>query len=146
MGEYYGRITRHVAYFLLAKLALNAEVYTDDVWTDNLRPNGADIEFTIDGTRANAWEATIYYCDKIAEAGYNLEPDYRTNYYIPISSFIYSGRVIIIMQRLTDLVERTVRLPLWMFLKHSATVQKMKIHDLISAILMTILPILTEIL
>lgn len=79
-GEYYGRVTLHVAYFLLAKLALNAEVYTDDVWTDGLRPNGADIEFTIDGAKKNAWETTIYYCDKIADAGYDLEPDYRTNF------------------------------------------------------------------
>ena len=41
-GPYYGRITRPVVTFLLAKLALNAEVYTDNDWTDNehilLRP------------------------------------------------------------------------------------------------------------
>lgn len=79
-GEYYGRVTRHVAYFLFAKLALNAEVYTDDVWTDGLKPNGADIEFTIDGAKKNPWETTIYYCDKIADAGYDLETDYRTNF------------------------------------------------------------------
>lgn len=79
-GEYYGRVTLHVAYFLLAKLALNAEVYTDDVWTDGLRPDGKNIEFTIDGAKKNAWETTIYYCDKIADAGYDLEPDYRTNF------------------------------------------------------------------
>ena len=29
-GNYYGRVTRPVAWFLLAKLSLNAEVYTDD--------------------------------------------------------------------------------------------------------------------
>lgn len=32
-GPYYGRITRPVVTFLLAKLALNAEVYTDNDWT-----------------------------------------------------------------------------------------------------------------
>lgn len=35
MGNYYGRITTPVANFLLAKLALNAEIYCDDNWTDN---------------------------------------------------------------------------------------------------------------
>ncbi len=33
-GNYYGRITRPVAHFLLAKLMINAEVYADDDWTD----------------------------------------------------------------------------------------------------------------
>lgn len=47
-GDYYGRITRPVAYFLLAKLALNAEVYTDNDWTDGVRPDGGTISFTID--------------------------------------------------------------------------------------------------
>ena len=34
-GEYYGRVTRPVAFTYLAKLALNAEVYNDDNWIDN---------------------------------------------------------------------------------------------------------------
>ena len=38
-GEYYGRITKPVAYFLLAKLALNSEIYTADNWTDNFASN-----------------------------------------------------------------------------------------------------------
>ena len=65
-GEYYGRITKPVAYFLLAKLALNAEVYADDNWTDGTKLDGKNIKFTVDGTEMNAWEATIAYCDKIA--------------------------------------------------------------------------------
>lgn len=36
-GEYYGRMTKAAAYFLMAKLALNAEVYTDNDWTDQSR-------------------------------------------------------------------------------------------------------------
>ena len=48
-GEYYGRITKPVAYFLLAKLALNAEIYTDDNWTDGSKPDGKTIKFTVDG-------------------------------------------------------------------------------------------------
>ena len=39
-GEYYGRMTRPVACFLLAKLFLNVEIYTDNDWTDGSRPSG----------------------------------------------------------------------------------------------------------
>lgn len=39
-GNYYGHMTRPVVDFLLAKLLLNAEVYSDDDWTDWLRPDG----------------------------------------------------------------------------------------------------------
>jgi hypothetical protein len=79
-GEYYGRITQPVAYFLLARLALNAEVYTDNDWTDNDRQDGKDIKFTIDGVEKNAWEATVAFCDKITELGYELESDFGTNF------------------------------------------------------------------
>ena len=79
-GEYYGRITKPVAYFLLAKLALNSEVYTDDDWTDGNRPNGKDIKFTVDGQQMNAWEATIAYCDKIKALGYTLEKNFQANF------------------------------------------------------------------
>ena len=90
-GKYYGRITRPVAYFLLAKLALNAEIYAYDDWTkgyDN-RPSGKDITFFVredesslvnGGKELNAWETCIYYCDKLAEAGYTLEDDYAFNF------------------------------------------------------------------
>lgn len=71
-GEYYGRMTKAVGYFLLAKLALNAEVYTDDNWTDNNRPNGTDIKFTVDGKEMNCWEAVVAYADKIKACGYEL--------------------------------------------------------------------------
>lgn len=79
-GEYYGRITKPVAYFLLAKLALNAEVYADDNWTDGTKLDGKNIKFTVDGTEMNAWEATIAYCDKIAGLGYKLEPKFESNF------------------------------------------------------------------
>ena len=79
-GEYYGRITKPVAYFLLAKLALNAEVYADDNWTDGTKLDGKNIKFTVDGTEMNAWEATITYCDKIAGLGYKLEPKFESNF------------------------------------------------------------------
>lgn len=81
-GIYYGRITRPVVYFLLAKLALNAEIYTDNDWTDNQRPNGKDIHFTVDGKQLNSWETVIHYCDQLEALGYDLEPNYQTNFSI----------------------------------------------------------------
>lgn len=79
-GNYYGRVTRPVAWFLLAKLALNAEVYTDDNWTDSYRPDGKTIMFDVDGTQKNAWLTCIHYCNLIASAGYSLEKDYTKNF------------------------------------------------------------------
>ncbi len=80
MGNYYGRVTQPVAHFLLAKLALNAEIYCDDNWTDGVPQNGKEILFTVDGKRLNAWQTCIKYCDKLAEAGYVLESDYSYNF------------------------------------------------------------------
>ena len=98
-GNYYGRITRPVAHFLLAKLALNAEIYMYDDWTKGYdkRPKGKDIYFmvqTADGSslinggkasasksqKLNAWETCIFYCDKLAEEGYVLEDDDAFNF------------------------------------------------------------------
>ncbi len=81
-GPYYGRITRPVVTFLLAKLALNSEVYTDNDWTDGQRPDGKNIKFTVNGSELNAWETVIYYCDQLKTMGYKLEPEYETNFYI----------------------------------------------------------------
>ena len=80
MGNHYGRITAPVVHFLLAKLALNAEIYCDDNWTDGIRPNGKELFFQVDGEQLNAWEACIRYCDKLAESGYVLEKDYSYNF------------------------------------------------------------------
>ena len=80
MGNFYGRVTAPVVHFLLAKLALNAEVYCDDNWTDGIMPDGNKIFFTVDGERLNAWDACVKYCDKLADAGYMLESDYGYNF------------------------------------------------------------------
>ena len=80
MGNYYGRVTTPVVHFLLAKLALNAEIYCDDNWTDGVPQNGKEIFFTVDGEQLNAWQTCIRYCDKLAEAGYQLEGDYSYNF------------------------------------------------------------------
>ena len=93
-GNYYGRITQPVVNFLLAKLALNAEIYMYDDWTQGYasRPKGSDIHFSVpasdaslrngdkvDCRKLNAWETCIYYCDKLAE-GYVLESDDSFNF------------------------------------------------------------------
>ncbi|MBQ3191768.1 MAG: RagB/SusD family nutrient uptake outer membrane protein [Bacteroides sp] len=80
MGNHYGRITAPVVHFLLAKLALNAEIYCDDNWTDGICLNGKELFFQVDGEQLNAWEACVRYCDKLAESGYVLEKDYSYNF------------------------------------------------------------------
>ena len=94
-GNYYGRITQPVVNFLLAKLALNAEIYMYDDWTQGYasRPKGSDIHFSVpasdaslrngdkvDCRKLNAWETCIYYCDKLAEEDYDLESDDSFNF------------------------------------------------------------------
>lgn len=103
-GAYYGRMTKSVAYFLLAKLAINAQVYADDNWVDNNGvPNGAT-DFTIGGTNLGAWKATIAYCDSITNQGYSLNSGYALNFsvrnegspenifVIPMDPAIYKAR------------------------------------------------------
>lgn len=79
-GAYYGRFTKPVAYMVLAKLALNAEVYSDSDWRDGSRPDGKNIKFTVDGKEMNAWEATIAYVDKLDALGYKLQGDFSENF------------------------------------------------------------------
>jgi len=62
-GDYYGRITRPVALFALAKLMLGCNVYGN----------------TADDTAA-AYTACIGYCDSIEALGYALEPSYEANF------------------------------------------------------------------
>lgn len=105
-GVYYGRMTQPVVWFLLAKLALNAEVYTDDDWTDGSRLDGKSIFFEVEGQRLNAWQTVNYYCEKITAAGYTLEKDYKANFavfnesseenifVIPMSKTLYTNQFI----------------------------------------------------
>lgn len=79
-GDYYGRITRPVVNFLLAKLALNAEIYADDDWTDEDKLDGKDIFFTVNGNKLNAWQTCVWYCDQLTQEGYELETDYASNF------------------------------------------------------------------
>lgn len=79
-GNYYGRLTRPVACFLLAKLALNAEIYMDNNWVDDTHPDGKTIFFDVDGNTFNAWQTVEFYCDQITALGYRLESDYSANF------------------------------------------------------------------
>ena len=79
-GSYYGRITRPVVYFLLAKMNLNAEIWTDNDWTDENRPDGKTIMFDIDDQKFNTWEACMYWFWRLTDCGYYLEDDAYTNF------------------------------------------------------------------
>ena len=81
-GDFYGRVTMPVAFFVLAKLMLNAEVYLDDNWTDGLRPDGGKMKFQFQEKEMNAWEATIYFCNQISLSGFKLEERYMTNFQV----------------------------------------------------------------
>ena len=104
-GEYYGRITKAVAYMCMAKCAINAPVYTIDdttptsysafVGTDKsgkataseeqgktVSEMGKNINITLDGKTRNAWETAAYCADQIASLGYCLQPSYADNFIV----------------------------------------------------------------
>ena len=104
-GEYYGRITKAVAYMCMAKCAINAPVYTIDdttptsysafVGTDKsgkataseeqgktVSEMGKNINITLDGKTRNAWETAAYCADQIASLGYRLQPNYADNFIV----------------------------------------------------------------
>lgn len=104
-GEYYGRITKAVAYMCMAKCAINAPVYTIDdttptsysafVGTDKsgkataseeqgktVSEMGKNINITLDGETRNAWETAVYCVDQIASLGYRLQPSYADNFIV----------------------------------------------------------------
>ena len=104
-GEYYGRITKAVAYMCMAKCAINAPVYTIDdttptcysafVGTDKsgkataseeqgktISEMGKKINITLDGETRNAWETAVYCADQIASLGYRLQPSYADNFIV----------------------------------------------------------------
>ncbi len=108
-SENYGRVTSFVAYFLMMKLAVNAEIYTDDDWTDNVYPDGKKImlksynHFSDEVIEANAWQTVIFILNIIK--GYyflseyyndNFEVDNETSkeniFIIPINSLLYRNK------------------------------------------------------
>ena len=82
LGEYYGRMTSSVVDFLLAKVLLNAEVYADDDWTDDQRPDASTMMWNIEGYTYNTWEAVERYCVFISAGGYSLATEFKDNFSI----------------------------------------------------------------
>ena len=105
-GPYYGRINQATAYFLLAKLMLNSEIYNDDIWTDKVYPDGSQMKWTIMGKTMNSWEAVDFYCNIIEQMGYTLEGDFSRNFasdneksqenifVIPMDKYLYSNQYV----------------------------------------------------
>ena len=104
-GEYYGRVTKAVAYMCMAKCAISAPVYTIDdtsvtsykafVGDDmsgkatanetlgaNVSEMGKNISIELDGQTRNAWETVIYSADQIKALGYSLQPNYADNFIV----------------------------------------------------------------
>lgn len=59
-GDYYGRVTLPVAYFVLAKLYLNAEIYCNDDWTQSPYPDGKAMTFKINDETMNLCRCTAH--------------------------------------------------------------------------------------
>ncbi|MBQ7210305.1 MAG: RagB/SusD family nutrient uptake outer membrane protein [Paludibacteraceae bacterium] len=77
-GSTYGHFTQPVAAFLLMKLALNAAIYTDDDWTDEVFVDASNVYFSCGGQCKNAWQAVCFYAEVIRQAGHVLDGDYTT--------------------------------------------------------------------
>ena len=102
-GEYYGRMTRSVVDFLLAKVLLNAEVYADDDWTDAKHPDASTMMWKIDSETFNTWQAVERYCVFLS-AEYSLATEFKDNFdisneespelifTIPMDIYNYSNR------------------------------------------------------
>ena len=104
LGEYYGRMTRDVVDFLMAKVLLNAEVYADDDWTDSHHPDASVMMWLVDGEKLNTWQAVEHYCVTIESSGYTLADAFKDNFdisneespelifTIPMDIYNYSNR------------------------------------------------------
>ena len=102
-GEYYGRVTKAVAYMCLAKCAINAPVFTiDNTSVDSYKmfvgddmskeakasetlgeavsAKGKTIMITVDGKERNCWETVKYCVDQLQALGYSLQPKYADNF------------------------------------------------------------------
>ena len=110
-GEYYGRMTKAVAYMCMAKCAVNAPVFTTDDTSDTsykdfvgddlsgnsrasetlgqgVSAKGSSISITLDGTSRNAWETVKYCVDQIASLGYALQTVYSDNFIVANNSSV----------------------------------------------------------
>ncbi len=68
-GDYYGRVTQPVAYFVLAKLMLNASVYLEGSSAYEIN-------------RETYYNRCLAYCERLEELGYRLENNYADNFLV----------------------------------------------------------------
>lgn len=91
-SEYYARFTKAAGYAMLAKLAINGAVFSQDKWNDGKFTGGiAKVEpsvtaagkadsYTVEGRTMNAWETVVYCQQRVAELGYHLEANFAANF------------------------------------------------------------------
>jgi hypothetical protein len=105
----YGRINKAAALMCLAKMAINAPVFTTDVSSatslqafvgDDLSgackasetlgqavtTKGNGIQITVGGQTRNAWQTVIYCVEQLEALGYRLESDYSKNFAVSNST------------------------------------------------------------
>lgn len=110
-STYYGRVNKGVAYMCLAKMAINAPVFTTNVESatslqafvgDDLSgeckaseslgtavsSKGKELKMTVDGVTRNAWETVIYCVNQLEGLGYRLESDYTKNFAVANSTSV----------------------------------------------------------
>lgn len=89
--KYYGRMTKAIGYYMVARLALNTPVFTSDVKNfastnspkqinDFVSAAGKNAKFTLDGKTMNAWETVVYCQEQVAKLGYGLQPKFTDNF------------------------------------------------------------------
>ena len=91
-SEYYARMTKAVGYAMLARLAINAAVFSQDNWNqgqftggiDKVEPGvtaaGKSQTITLNGKAMNAWEAVVYCQEQIKAEGYELAASFKDNF------------------------------------------------------------------
>ena len=91
-SEYYARMTKAVAYAMLARLAINAAVFSQDNWNQGqftggiakVEPGvteaGKNQKITLDGQSRNAWETVVYCQEQIKAEGYELAASFKDNF------------------------------------------------------------------
>ena len=91
-SEYYARMTKAVAYAMMARLAINAAVFTQDNWNQGQFTGGIDkveagvtaagknAKITVNGKSMNAWETVVYCQEQIKAEGYELAASFKDNF------------------------------------------------------------------
>lgn len=91
-SEYYGRFTKAAGYAMLARLAINGAVFSQNEWNNGqftggyakveagITTAGMNDKYTVEGKSMNAWETVVYCQEQIAALGYKLESDFSKNF------------------------------------------------------------------